>query len=169
MSVESRGRLNIATCFVVGSIDTTINVSVLYVPSFGRWSDPIRRMFSRSVPSQGGIDTSGRSEPCGGGAERVGSGESAGSSLEPGVAEPDGPGEPDAVSSQSAVPLGSFTTKMHGSWRTSFARRSYFAMTTWTPDITRMTARRPATDSGLNMRRGRPRRPPAFADRALRY
>ena len=67
MPHESRGRLNIATCFVVGSIETTISVSVLYVPSFGRWSVPMRRMFSRSLPSHGGIVTFGSAEPCGGG------------------------------------------------------------------------------------------------------
>ena len=55
----SRGRLNIATCLVTGSIETTISVSVLYVPSLGRWSVPISRMLSCSWPSHGGIETFG--------------------------------------------------------------------------------------------------------------
>ena len=96
--MESRGRLNIATCFVVGSIDTTISVSVLYVPSFGRWSVPISRMFSRSVPFHGGIVTSGSAEPWIGGGVAVGVGLPMGSS----VGSRDPPGDDDGVSSQLA-------------------------------------------------------------------
>src|SRR5579859_5933624 len=66
MSTMSRGRLNIATRFVAGSIETTIMVSVLNVPSFGRWSTPRRRMFRRSVPFHGGIARDGAAEPSGG-------------------------------------------------------------------------------------------------------
>src|SRR5579859_5148861 len=66
MSTMSRGRLNIATRLVAGSIETTIIVSVLNVPSFGRWSTPRRRMLSRSVPFQGGAATDGAAEPSGG-------------------------------------------------------------------------------------------------------
>src|SRR5207245_11383856 len=79
MPHESRGRLNIATCLVVGSIETTIRVSVLNVPSRGRWSEPTRRMFSRSVPSHGGIVTLGRSEFRTGGGVSVWDGVSTGS------------------------------------------------------------------------------------------
>ena len=61
----SRGRLNIATCLVTGSIDTTMSVSVLNVLSPGRWSAPMSRMLSRSLPSHGGIDTSGTALPTG--------------------------------------------------------------------------------------------------------
>src|SRR5258706_8150599 len=121
MSVESRGRLNIATCLVTGSIETTISVSVLYVPWFGRWSDPMSRMFRRSVPSHGGIVAFGRSEPWIGGGVGVGGVESAGSSVGSDVA----PGDDDGVSLQSAVPFGSFEMKMQGSLSTSFASRSY--------------------------------------------
>ena len=43
-----------ATCLVSGSIETTISVSVLNVPSPGRWSVPMSRTLRRSLPSQGG-------------------------------------------------------------------------------------------------------------------
>ena len=49
----SRGRLNIATCLVTGSIETVISVSVLWPPRCS--SAPMSRMFSRSLPSHGGI------------------------------------------------------------------------------------------------------------------
>src|SRR5258706_14538081 len=75
MFVESRGRLNIATCLVVGSIEATIRVSVLNVPSCGRWSLPMSRMLRRSVPFHGGIEAAGGSEPCGAGPLSDGSGQ----------------------------------------------------------------------------------------------
>ena len=49
--------LNIATCFVTGSIETVMSVSVLWPPSCS--SAPMSRMFRRFLPSHGGIDTSG--------------------------------------------------------------------------------------------------------------
>ena len=52
----SRGTWNIATSLVWGSIDATISVSVLKNESPLRWSTPTRRMFRRSLPSQGGSD-----------------------------------------------------------------------------------------------------------------
>src|SRR5258706_11731327 len=92
MFVESRGRLNIATCLVVGSIEDTIRVSVLNVPSCGRWSLPMSRMLRRSVPFHGGIEAAGRSEPCGAGPLSDGSGElvSTGASVGPLAADGDG-------------------------------------------------------------------------------
>src|SRR5947208_16226276 len=50
-STVSRGSENMTTWFVVGSMDTTIIVSVLWAPSCS--SAPISRMFRRSLPFQG--------------------------------------------------------------------------------------------------------------------
>ena len=82
----SRGRLNIATCLVTGSIETVISVSVLWPPPCS--SAPISRMFRRSLPSHGAIDTFGTGVPI-----KVGSGvgESVGSSV--GSSEPVADGE----------------------------------------------------------------------------
>ena len=76
----SRGRLNIATCLLTGSIDTTISVSVLNVPSPGRWSAPMSRMLRRSLPFHGGIDTWGTALPAG---VSSGTGESVGPAAVP--------------------------------------------------------------------------------------
>src|SRR4051794_17925394 len=123
-------------------------------------------MLRRSVPSHGGIGTSGRSEPRldGGGAD--GPRESSGPSVGP--PDPDVGPDGDGVASQSSVPLVSFATKMHGSWRTLLAMRSYFATTTWPPAMTRITASSPASDRTLNARRGRPRRPSPLTENAFR-
>ena len=59
----SRGRENIATCLDVGSIETTMSVSVLWPPSCS--SAPMSRMFSRSLPSHGGRVTLGTGVPVG--------------------------------------------------------------------------------------------------------
>ena len=119
MPHESRGRLNIATCLVVGSIDTTMRVSVLNVPSRGRWSDPTRRMFSRSVPFHGGITTLGRAELRTGGGVSVWDGVSTGSSDA--CVEPDAVGVPE---SQFALAAASWDRKTHGSSRAPSAMRS---------------------------------------------
>lgn len=51
---------------------TTMSVSVLNVPSFGRWSVPTRRMFRRSVPFHGGRVAAGAGVTPGAGVEREG-------------------------------------------------------------------------------------------------
>ena len=116
----SRGRLNIATCLVTGSIETTIRVSVLKVPSFGRWSAPMSRMLRRSLPSHGGIDTSGTGVPTG---VLAGSGVAVGSvvpaSVGVGLAEAAG----DAVASRSHSLVGSLR-KMQPLSRKPWARTS---------------------------------------------
>ena len=143
----SRGRLNIATCLLTGSIDTTIRVSVLNVPSPGRWSAPMSRMFRRSLPSHGGIDTCGRALPAGvssGTGESVGPAAVPSSSLGVGVAAWPG----DGVAS-SAHSLSGSLMKMQPLSRKPWASMSYRATTTWLPAITRTIAMRPAIDSGL--------------------
>src|SRR5439155_22016644 len=55
-STVSRGSENITTWFVVGSIDTTIIVSVLWAPSCS--SAPMSRMLRRSLPFHGWTDAS---------------------------------------------------------------------------------------------------------------
>jgi hypothetical protein len=59
----SRGRLNIATCLVTGSIETVMSVSVLMPPPCS--SAPISRMLSRFLPSHGAIETAGTGVPIG--------------------------------------------------------------------------------------------------------
>ena len=115
----SRGRLNMATCLVTGSIDTTISVSVLNVPSPGRWSAPISRMLRRSLPSHGGIETCGSALPTG---VPSGTGESVAPAAVPsslGVAELPG----DGVASRSHSLVGSLM-KMQPLFRTSWASMS---------------------------------------------
>ena len=116
----SRGRLNIATCLVTGSIETTISVSVLWVESPGRWSLPISRMLRRSLPFQGGIATVGRADPAG---VASGSGLSVGS-TEPatvGVGDPFGEGD---ASAEQSVELDVSPMKMQSLSRTSSASMS---------------------------------------------
>ncbi len=126
----SRGRLNIATCLLTGSIETTIRVSVLKNPWFGRWSAPINRMLSCSLPSHGGMLTWGRADPT---AVGTGVGVSVGSALRlsPGwfvsvfVASADVSAEAsgEALSSGQTASV-SPPTKMHGLSSTSIARTS---------------------------------------------
>ena len=61
----SRGRLNIATCLVSGSIETDDQRVGVERLSPGRWSAPMSRMLRRSLPSHGGIDTFGTALPTG--------------------------------------------------------------------------------------------------------
>ena len=117
-STVSRGRLNIATCLVSGSIETTISVSVLKVPSFGRWSAPMSRMLSRSLPSHGGTVTSGRALPVG---VPSGTGVSVGRADGSGLGVAVGPGDGEASSSHSSL---SSLMKMQPLSRTSLASRS---------------------------------------------
>ena len=121
MFVESRGRLNIATCFVVGSIEATIRVSVLNVPSRGRWSLPMSRILRRSVPFHGGIVAAGRSEPWGAGPLSEGSGEllSTGPSVGPPVSDGDGVASHCEVSAAFVLSM-----KMQLLVRRSWASRS---------------------------------------------
>ena len=127
MSTVSRGRLNMATCLVSGSIETTMSVSVLKVLSPGRWSAPMSRMLRRSLPSHGGMATSGTALPTG---VVSGTGESVASEPSPpslgvaaavAVADPVRPGLGEASSSHSLV--GS-PTKMQPLSRTSLASMS---------------------------------------------
>ena len=87
----SRGSWSIATCWVLGSTETTIIVSVLKVFSPGRWSVPTRSTLRRSVPFQGGSVGAGvapASEPMGVGGASVGLGTTAVSPDEEGWAPP---------------------------------------------------------------------------------
>ena len=124
MSTVSRGRLNIATCLVTGSIETTMSVSVLKVLSPGRWSAPMSRMLRRSLPSHGGIDTSGTALPTGvlsGSGESVASDRSLPSSLGVAVATPAWPGVGEASRSHS---FDGSPMKMQPLSRTSWASMS---------------------------------------------
>jgi hypothetical protein len=122
MPNESRGRLNIATCLLTGSMETTIIVSVLNVPSWGRWSTPTRRMFRRSVPSHGWIVASGRADPWIGGGVTWTAGVSSGPSV--------GPVEPEGDASELwshwawAWSFCWLPMKTQGSLRIPWARRS---------------------------------------------
>ena len=75
-----------AACFVTGSIDTVISVSVLWPPPCS--SEPMSRMLRRSLPSHGGTETSGTWLPIG-----VGSGVGLGVASALGSAESEGAGE----------------------------------------------------------------------------
>ena len=82
--VVSRGMLNMATWPLPGSTLATMSVSVLYEPSPGRRSEPIRRTLSRPVPSQG--DAAGPA----GAAVAPGGGVESGASAASGDASGDG-------------------------------------------------------------------------------
>ena len=167
MFVESRGRLNIATCFVFGSIETTISVSVLYVPvarplvrADQEDVQPVRAVprRDRRVGQVRALDAAAawrRRRWASRSARRW-------ARLEaPATADGDGAGRSRVRSIVSAM-------KTHGSLRTSFASRSYRATTAWPPAITRITASSPAIETGLKTSRGRPSRPPPLAASALR-
>ena len=111
---------------LTGSIETTISVSVLKNPCFGRWSAPISRMLSCSLPSHGGMLTWGRADPT---AVGTGVGVSVGSAvrLSPGafVSVSVGSAEASGVA-LSSVQTASVSppTKMHGLSSTSIAMTS---------------------------------------------
>ena len=110
----SRGRLNIATCLVTGSIETVISVSVLCPPFCS--SAPMSRMLSRSLPSHGGIDTLGTGVPIGDGS---GVADSVGSALGSTVADGSG-----VSSGWSHSPVASAPMKMQPPVRASSAMTS---------------------------------------------
>jgi len=101
-------------------VETTMSVSVLNVPSLGRWSAPINRMLRRSLPSHGGIATSGRALPVG---VPSGSGESVGRAEASWLGWRVSPGDGDGVVSRSQVLLSS-PMKMQPLSSTSLASRS---------------------------------------------
>ena len=153
----SRGRENIATCLDVGSIETTMSVSVLWPPSCS--SAPMSRMFSRSLPSHGGRVTLGTGVPVGPG---EGEGISSGLWLGSGDASSEGAGSGDVEGDgpwQSASPPSPKTQLT-----SSVAARSYRATTACPPAMTRSTASRPAAETGFDQE---PRPSEPAAARAL--
>ena len=99
-------------------MDTTMSVSVLYVPSEGRWSEPINRMFNRSLPFHAGMGTSGRALPM---AVDPGAGEEVIPGEDPLPVSPEAPGAGVASSAQAGLVS---LMKMQPLWRTSSASRS---------------------------------------------
>src|SRR3954468_13678247 len=166
-STMSRGTWNIATCFVTGSTETTISVSVLNVASPGRVSAPTRSTLSRSLPSHGGsVGASVPDAPGSGvGTVSVGDGAAAtadGSGVSVGWADAPGDGVSDG-SLQSAAPS-SLNTQL----TRSSARTLYRATARWPAPITSSTAIRPADDTGLIGSLVRPARPSPDASPAVR-
>ena len=93
MPVVSRGRLNMATWPLAGSMLATMRVSVLYEPSPGRRSEPIRRTLSRPVPSHGWAEGSAGTAVAPGGGVETGASDGFAATLDAsGLAEGSGDG-----------------------------------------------------------------------------
>ncbi len=99
-STESRGSENMATCFVVVSMLTTIIVSVLNVFSCGRWSAPIRRMFRRPPAIGAAVGTGPADDALGLGVPTLRVGAADG---DPATADPPGDGEGSSAEPQELV------------------------------------------------------------------